>query len=73
MRLSNYVYRLSEVQEKLSDYTVGTLLECEKEIVNIMLDAMTDNSLTAVAIEELWERSGNLLQEIAFKYNSIRG
>ena len=73
MRLSNYFYRLSEVQEKLSDYTVETLLECEKEIANIMLDAMGDNSLIDVSIEALWERRENLLLEIELKHNSIRG
>ena len=73
MRLSNYVYRLSEVQGKLLDYNEVTLIECEKEIANIMLEAMRDNSLTVVALEGLRERRENLLLEIEFKYNALRG
>lgn len=72
MTFANYVDRLCEVQEIISDYTVATLLECEAECNNIMYDAIRDTSLSDMELDELWERRENLLFEIEDKVYAIR-
>lgn len=72
MMFANYVDRLCEVQENISDYTVTTLLECEAETNNIMYDAIRDTDLFDMELDELWERRENLIFEIVDKVYTIR-
>lgn len=73
MTLAKYIDRYCEIQERLSDYSIATLLSCEADITYIMQDAIVDSSLTEPELDELWERRENLLLEIESKYNSLRG